>query len=88
MCLSRHASSSPLHLIYLRINNMRFGHPPAFFPSQAEETHMEFLLNLLTIATGMALSLSVAVLVEELIFGKVFPMVFARQAVRIKSAQR
>jgi hypothetical protein len=49
---------------------------------------METLLNVITVATGMALSLSVAVLVEELIFGKVFPMVFARAAVRAKSAQQ
>lgn len=48
---------------------------------------MQFVINAVTVATGMALSLSVAILVEELIFGKVFPMVFARQAVRIKSGQ-
>jgi len=48
---------------------------------------MEFVLNALTVATGMALSLSVAILVEELIFGKVFPMVFASAALRMKSAQ-
>jgi len=48
---------------------------------------MEFILNAITVATGMALSLSVAILVEELIFGKVFPVVFARAAVRMRSAQ-
>jgi hypothetical protein len=48
---------------------------------------MEFLLNAFTVATGMALSLSVAVLVEELIFGKVFPMVFAQKTVRINPAR-
>jgi hypothetical protein len=48
---------------------------------------MEFLMNALTVATGMALSLSVAVLVEELIFGKVFPMVFAQKTARVNPAQ-
>jgi hypothetical protein len=38
--------------------------------------------------TGGRNSLAIAVLVEELIFGKVFGLFFARQAVRVESGQK
>src|SRR5438132_1310651 len=41
----------------------------------------------IAIIAGMAFSLTVALLVEELIFGKVFRLIFARQAVAVKSGR-
>ena len=44
-------------------------------------------ITMMTVAAGMAFSLAIALLVEELIFGKVFPRVFARQTVPVKSGR-
>jgi hypothetical protein len=43
-------------------------------------------MNALAVTAGMTFSLGIALLVEELIFGKVFPLLFIRmrQAARIK----
>ena len=48
---------------------------------------METLTNAITVMGGLAFSLAIAILVEEWIFGKVFGLFFARQAVRIESGQ-
>jgi len=48
---------------------------------------MQLAIALMTVVAGMVFSLAVALLVEELIFGKVFCLVFARQAARAKSGQ-
>ena len=48
---------------------------------------MENLMSFITILAGMSFSLAIAVLVEELIFGKVICPLFARQAVRVKSGR-
>ena len=48
---------------------------------------MELALTVMTVVAGMTFSLAIALLVEELIFGKVFPLVFARQAVATKSGR-
>ena len=48
---------------------------------------MENLMTLLTVAAGMALSLTVAILVEELIFGKVFGLFFAPPSAQLKPGQ-
>lgn len=49
---------------------------------------MEILKTMVSIFAGMSFSLAIALLVEELIFAKVFCPLFARQAVRIKSQQK
>jgi len=49
---------------------------------------METAITAATVLAGMAFSLGVALLVEELIFGKVFPRVFVRQAVPVKSGRQ
>jgi hypothetical protein len=49
---------------------------------------MEALINFITVLAGMSLSLAIGLLMEELIFGKVFCLLFARQAARIKSGQK
>jgi hypothetical protein len=49
---------------------------------------MEALLNFAIVTAGMTLSLTIGVLMEELIFGKVFCPIFARQAARARSEQR
>jgi hypothetical protein len=46
---------------------------------------MQLAITAIAIIAGMAFSLAVALLVEELIFGKVFRLIFARQAVAVKS---
>jgi hypothetical protein len=49
---------------------------------------METLINFLTVLAGVTLSLAIGLLLEELIFGKVFCLLFARQAARVKSQQK
>ncbi len=44
---------------------------------------MEALMTLITVLAGMSFSLAIALLTEELIFGKVLVPLFARQAVRV-----
>jgi hypothetical protein len=46
---------------------------------------MQTVMTLITVIAGMAFSLAVAILVEELIFGKVFGLFFIRQAMEVKS---
>jgi len=46
---------------------------------------METLMTAITVVAGMAFSLAIAILVEEWIFGKVFGLFFARQAMRIEA---
>jgi hypothetical protein len=48
---------------------------------------MELVITAIAIIAGLAFSLAVALLVEELIFGKVFRLIFARQAVAAKSGR-
>ena len=48
---------------------------------------MELAITAIAIIAGMAFSLTVALLVEELIFGKVFRLISARQAVAVKSGR-
>jgi hypothetical protein len=46
---------------------------------------MQTAITAVTVVAGMVFSLAVALLVEELIFGKVFCVVFARQAARARA---
>jgi hypothetical protein len=48
---------------------------------------MDALINFVTVMAGMVFSLAIGVLMEELIFGRVICVLFARQAVRVKSEQ-
>jgi hypothetical protein len=45
-------------------------------------------ITAMAVIAGMILSLAVALLAEELIFGQVFRLFFARQAVQVKSGQK
>jgi len=49
---------------------------------------MDALVNFVTVMAGMVFSLAVGVLMEELIFGRVFCVLFARQAARVNSEQK
>jgi len=49
---------------------------------------MDTAITAMTVIAGMAFSLGVALLVEELIFGKIFPRVFARQTVPVKAGRQ
>jgi hypothetical protein len=44
---------------------------------------MQTLMTAITVTAGMAFSLAIAILVEEWIFGKVFGLFFARQALQV-----
>jgi hypothetical protein len=44
-------------------------------------------MTLAAVMAGMAFSLAIGLLLEELIFGKVFCLIFARQAARTRSRQ-
>jgi hypothetical protein len=49
---------------------------------------MQMAITFLAVVGGMIFSLAVAVLAEELIFGQVFRIFFARPAVAAKSEQQ
>jgi hypothetical protein len=42
---------------------------------------MQFVMTVVTVVAGLVFSLAIALLVEELIFGKVFRVFFAERAV-------
>jgi hypothetical protein len=46
---------------------------------------MQLAITAMAATAGMVFSLAVALVVEELIFGKVFRAFFTRQAVKVKS---
>jgi hypothetical protein len=45
---------------------------------------MQLVMTAMAVTAGMIFSLAIALLVEELIFGKVFRIFFARPAVAVK----
>jgi hypothetical protein len=49
---------------------------------------METAITTITVLGGMAFSLGVALVVEELIFGKVFPHVFVRATAAAKAGRQ
>ena len=49
---------------------------------------MQIAMTLMAVVAGMVFSLAVAILVEELIFGKVFGLFFARQVAQAESGQK
>lgn len=49
---------------------------------------MESLMNFVTVVAGMTFSLAIGLLMEELIFGKVLCLLFARPADRVKFGQK
>ena len=48
---------------------------------------MQTLMTAITVTAGMTVSLAIAVLVEEWIFGKVFGLFLSRQQVQITNGQ-
>jgi hypothetical protein len=48
---------------------------------------MQLVITVVAVTAGMVFSLAIALLVEELIFGKVFRLVVIRQAAQVKSGQ-
>ncbi len=48
---------------------------------------MQLIMTAISVTAGMVFSLAIAILVEELIFGKVFRLFFIRQAVPVKAGQ-
>jgi hypothetical protein len=49
---------------------------------------MQLVITAIAVIAGMVFSLAIALLVEEFIFGEVFRLFFARQAVRVKAEQK
>jgi hypothetical protein len=49
---------------------------------------MQMAITFLAVIAGLVFSLAVALLAEELIFGQVFRLFFARQATHVRSGQR
>lgn len=49
---------------------------------------MQMLVTLMAVVAGMVFSLSVALLAEELIFGQLFRLFFARQTAALKPGQK
>jgi hypothetical protein len=48
---------------------------------------MQLVMTAIAVTAGMVLSLAIAIAMEELIFGKLFRLFFARQVVPVKSGQ-
>jgi hypothetical protein len=49
---------------------------------------MQLVMTAMAVIAGLVFSFAIAILVEELIFGKVLPMFFAPQAVRIETQRK
>jgi hypothetical protein len=49
---------------------------------------MQMLITFMAVVAGMVLSLAVALLAEELIFGQVFRLFFVRQPVAVKVKEK
>jgi hypothetical protein len=49
---------------------------------------MQDLMTLMAVIAGMVFSLSIAIVVEELIFGKVFGLVFARPVEQARTGRQ
>jgi hypothetical protein len=49
---------------------------------------MQMVITFMAVVAGMVFSLAVALLAEELIFGQVFRLFFARQRAEVKSVQK
>ena len=49
---------------------------------------MQMAITFMAVVAGMVFSLGVALLAEELIFGQVFRLLFARQTGQVKSGQK
>jgi hypothetical protein len=49
---------------------------------------MQMAITFLAVVAGLVFSLAVALLAEELIFGQVFRLFFARPAAPVRSGQR
>ena len=49
---------------------------------------MESLTNFVTVLAGVSFSLAIGLLMEELIFAKVFCRLFARQAARARTGEK
>jgi hypothetical protein len=53
-----------------------------------KEFVMQMAITAMAVIAGLILSLVVALLAEELIFGQLFRLFFARQTVQLKSGQK
>jgi hypothetical protein len=49
---------------------------------------MQLAITAIAVIAGMVFSLAIALLVEEFIFGEVFRLFFARQALRVKAGSK
>jgi hypothetical protein len=49
---------------------------------------MQLVMTAITATAGMVFSLAIAILMEELIFGRVFGLFFARQTVPAKAERK
>ena len=49
---------------------------------------MQMAMTALAVVAGLVFSLAIALLVEELVFGQIFRLFFARQAVSAKVGQK
>jgi hypothetical protein len=53
-----------------------------------KEEIMQMAITFMAVVAGLVFSVAVALLAEELIFGQVFRLFFARQAIPVKSGQK
>lgn len=56
--------------------------------NQDQEEHMHFVMTALAVIGGMVFSLALALLAEELIFGKVFRLFLMPRTVAVKEVKR
>jgi hypothetical protein len=68
-------------------SGVNFAYAKVLIQERFQEAVMQMAITFLAVVAGMAFSLAVALLAEELIFGQVFRL-FARQAATMKSEDK
>ena len=54
----------------------------------SQEDIMQMAITFMAVVAGMVFSLAIALLAEELIFGQLFRLFFARQTVEVRSDEK
>ena len=55
---------------------------------ESQEDVMQMAITFIAVVAGMVFSLAIALLAEELIFGQVFRLFFARQTAEVRSDEK
>jgi hypothetical protein len=76
----RHANQPPYDLNVILFNRLALARGVPFLSAKTQELTMETMLQDLVIVGGLTFSLAASLLIEELIFGQIVRVAFARRA--------